>query len=135
MSLQNIQAALEARLLALTPQWPTAWQNLAFEPQTGVPWQKVDHLINTTRDLDLERTLRKEQGILQVTVYCPINTGRLAALQRAELIRDHFAPVLMLTEGAVRVDIVDTPRIASPMADEPWWAVPVSVYWQAFIAD
>ena len=40
----------------------------------------------------------------------------------------------MLTEGAVRVDIVDTPRIASPMPDEAWWAVPVSVYWSAFIA-
>lgn len=133
MSLQNIQAALEARLMALAPAWPTAWQNLAFEPQTGVAWQKVDHLINTTRDIALERTLRKEQGIFQVTVYCPINTGRLAALQRAELIRDHYAPIQRLSDGGVYVDVVDTPRIASPMADEPWWAVPVSILWSAFI--
>ncbi|GAD20959.1 DUF4128 domain-containing protein [Acidovorax sp. MR-S7] len=133
MSIAAIQSALEKRLLALSPQLPTAWENVTFTPPSSM-WQRVNHLINAPRDLALERTLRLDRGIFQVTVHAPINTGRLAAMQRAELIRDHFAPVLMLTEGAVRVDIVDTPRIASPMADEPWWAVPVSVYWSAFIA-
>lgn len=133
MSIAAIQSALEKRLLALTPQLPTAWENVTFTPPSSM-WQRVNHLINVPRDLALERTLRMDRGIFQVTVHAPINTGRLAAMQRAELIRDHFAPVLMLTDGAVRVDIVDTPRIASPMADEPWWAVPVSVYWSAFIA-
>lgn len=133
MSIASIQSALEKRLLTLTPQLPTAWENVTFTPPSSM-WQRVNHLINVPRDLALERTLRMDRGIFQVTVHAPINTGRLAAMQRAELIRDHFAPVLMLTEGAVRVDIVDTPRIASPMADEPWWAVPVSVYWSAFIA-
>lgn len=133
MSIALIQSALEKRLLALAPQLPTAWENVTFTPPSSM-WQRVNHLINVPRDLALERTLRMDRGIFQVTVQAPINTGRLAAMQRAELIRDHFAPVLMLTEGAVRVDIEDTPRIASPMADEPWWAVPVSVYWSAFIA-
>lgn len=133
MSIAAIQSALEKRLLALTPQLPTAWENVTFTPPSSM-WQRVNHLINVPRDLALERTLRMDRGIFQVTVHAPINTGRLAAMQRAELIRDHFAPVLMLTEGAVRVDIVDTPRIASPMPDEAWWAVPVSVYWSAFIA-
>lgn len=133
MSIAAIQSALEKRLLALAPQLPTAWENVTFTPPSSM-WQRVNHLINVPRDLALERTLRMDRGIFQVTVHAPINTGRLAAMQRAELIRDHFAPVLMLTEGAVRVDIVDTPRIASPMADEPWWAVPVSIYWSAFVA-
>ena len=133
MSLAAIQAALEKRLLTLPPQLPTAWENVTFTPPSSM-WQRVNHLINVPRELALERTLRMDRGIFQVTVHAPINTGRLAAMQRAELIRDHFAPVLMLTEGAVRVDIVDTPRIASPMPDEAWWAVPVSVYWSAFIA-
>lgn len=132
MSIAAIQSALEKRLLTLTPQLPTAWENVTFTPPSSM-WQRVNHLINVPRDLALERTLRMDRGIFQVTVHAPINTGRLAAMQRAELIRDHFAPVLMLTEGAVRVDIVDTPRIASPMPDEAWWAVPVSVYWSAFI--
>ena len=133
MSIAIIQSALEKRLQTLAPNLPTAWENVTFTPPSSM-WQRVNHLINVPRDLALERTLRMDRGIFQVTVHAPINTGRLAAMQRAELIRDHFAPVLMLTEGAVRVDIVDTPRIASPMADEPWWAVPVSVYWSAFIA-
>lgn len=133
MSIALIQAALEKRLQTLAPNLPTAWENVTFTPPSSM-WQRVNHLINAPRDLALERTLRMDRGIFQVTVHAPINTGRLAAMQRAELIRGHFAPVLMLTEGAVRVDIVDTPRIASPMADEPWWAVPVSVYWSAFIA-
>lgn len=133
MSIAAIQSALEKRLLALAPQLPTAWENVTFTPPSSM-WQRVNHLINVPRDLALERTLRMDRGIFQVTVHAPIGTGRLAAMQRAELIRDHFAPVMMLTEGAVRVDIVDTPRIASPMPDEAWWAVPVSVYWSAFIA-
>lgn len=133
MSIAIIQSALEKRLLTLTPNLPTAWENVTFTPPSSM-WQRVNHLINVPRELALERTLRMDRGIFQVTVHAPINTGRLAAMQRAELIRDHFAPVLMLTEGAVRVDIVDTPRIASPMPDEAWWAVPVSVYWSAFVA-
>lgn len=133
MSIALIQSAMEKRLLALAPQLPTAWENVTFTPPASM-WQRVNHLINAPRDMALERTLRMDRGIFQVTVHAPINTGRLAAMQRAELIRDHFAPVLMLTEGVVRVDIVDTPRIASPMPDEAWWAVPVSVYWSAFIA-
>lgn len=133
MSLALVQSALEKRLLTLAPNLPTAWENVTFTPPSSM-WQRVNHLINVPRDLALERTLRMDRGIFQVTVHAPINTGRLAAMQRAELIRDHFAPVLMLTEGAVRVDIVGTPRIASPMPDEAWWAVPVSVYWSAFVA-
>ena len=133
MSIAIIQSALEKRLLTLTPNLPTAWENVTFTPPSSM-WQRVNHLINVPRELALERTLRMDRGIFQVTVHAPINTGRLSAMQRAEMIRDHFAPVLMLTEGAVRVDIVGTPRIASPMPDEAWWAVPVSVYWSAFIA-
>lgn len=70
---------------------------------------------------------------MQIGVFCPADTGRVTAMQRAELIRAQFAPVQQLTEGAVRVEIIDTPRIASPMPDGGWWMVPVSVNWLAFI--
>ena len=85
MSIALIQSALEKRLLALPPQLPTAWENVTFTPPSSM-WQRVNHLINVPRELALERTLRMGRGIFQVTVHAPINTGRLAATQRAELL-------------------------------------------------
>ncbi|MBS0227670.1 MAG: DUF4128 domain-containing protein [Proteobacteria bacterium] len=133
MSLHLIQTALEKHLIALAPALPTAWPNKTFTPATGTPWQRVDHLTNAPLDMTMERSMHQERGILQISLFYAVNTGRVAAMQRAELTRAHFAPVQYLTEDSVKVEIGDTPRIASAMQDADWLMVPVSVYWGAFI--
>lgn len=130
MSLTAIQSALEKRLLSLAPQLPTAWENATFTPPAGM-WQRVSHLINTPRDVSLALDAVIDQGIFQVSLYAPINTGRLAAMQRAQAIRAHFAPPLDLIEGLAWVQIYRTPAIAGGMPDGDRWHLPISIYWRA----
>ena len=132
MSLIHIQAALEKRLQSLAPAWPTAWENVAFKPVQGQSWQRLSHLINNPRDMDMARTARRDMGLLQIDVFTPLGGGRLPAMQRAEAIRSHFAPILRLTEGTTVVEINTAPRIAGGMADDAWWRVPVTVAWTSF---
>lgn len=133
MSILAIQTALEKHLLTLTPAIATAVENKTFAPVTGQPYQRLNHLLNTPADMGMERTLRAERGIFQVSLCYPLDAGRVPAMQRAEAIKALFAAGLSLYEGAVRVDIERTPSIAGGMVDEGRWMLPVSVYWQAFI--
>lgn len=132
MSIALIQAALEKRLLSMAPTIATAVENKAFGPVDGVPYQRLHHLLNTPLDMDLERSMVQERGIFQVSLFYPLDAGRLPAMTRAQAIRDHFKPVLYLTEGAVRVEINDTPKIGGGMPDGDRWHVPVSIPWISF---
>lgn len=134
MSIALIEAVLEKRLLSMTPAIATAVENKAFTPVDGVPYQRLHHLLNTPVDMDLERSLVQERGIFQVSLYYPLDSGRVPAMTRAQAIRNHFKPVQYLYEGAVRVEINDTPRIGGGMPDGDRWQVPVSIPWIAFIA-
>lgn len=82
--------------------------------------------------MDLERSTVQERGIFQVSLFFPLDAGRVPAMARAQAIRDHFKPVQHLYEGAVRVEINDTPAISSGMVDGPWWMLVVSVRWISF---
>lgn len=135
MSLLAIQAALEKHLLTLAPAIATAVENKTFTPVTGQPYQRLNHLLNTPRDITIERGLVQELGVFQVSLCYPLDAGRVPAMQRAEAIKALFAAGLSLYEGAVRVDIERTPSIAGGMVDEDRWMLPVSVYWQAFISN
>ncbi len=132
MSLQLIQAALEAKLATLTPAMATAYENTSFTPVTGTPYQRVNMLINRPVDHALTLDVTEDRGIFQVSLFYPQGSGRGAAQARAELIRTLFAPPLTLTNGAVKVHITQTVQIGSGMPDADRWMVPVSIYWQSF---
>lgn len=134
MSILKIQAALEKHLLSITPALATAVENKTFTPTANVPYQRISHLINDPVDVTLKRDTVQKRGILQVSLYYPLNAGRVPAMTRAELIAAHFAPVQLLAEDGVSVEIVDSPRIAGGMASDDRWFVPVSIRWQAFIS-
>ena len=133
MSILAIQAALEKHLLVMTPI-ATAFENKVFGPQTGVPYQRIAHLLNNPRDVSIERDLVRLLGVFQVSLFYPLDGGRVPAMERAEAICAQFAPVLLLQEGGVTVEIDDTPSIAGAMSDGDRWHVPVSINWSSFVA-
>lgn len=133
MSITQIEAALEKRLLALSPSVATAYENKTYAPITGTPYQRINHLTNTPRDVTLERDLTEERGIMQVSLFYPLNQGRVPAKTQALAIRDAFKPPLILTEGGIQIEIQRTPSIAGGMPDGDRYMVPVSIYWNAFI--
>jgi hypothetical protein len=130
--IQHIQAALERHLMALAPQFPTAFENLEFTPATGQAFQRVHMLINAPVDHAVTLDVLEQRGVFQVSLFYPLNAGRLAAQQRATAIAEHFAPPQTLAEQGVKVDLLSTARIASGMPDGDRWHVPVSIYWRSF---
>jgi hypothetical protein len=131
MSISAIQAALEKHLATLTPPLATAYENTAFAPVTGTPYQRVHMLVNRPVDRSLSNDMKEERGIFQVSLFFPQGQGRGAAQQRAQAIQDLFAPVQFLTEGTTTVSIYDPPHIAGGSPDGDRWHLPVSVYWRS----
>lgn len=134
MSSQLIQAALETRLATLTPALATAYENTVFTPVTGVPYQRINMLVNRPVDHALTMDVTEERGIFQVSLFYPQGTGRGAAQARSELIKALFKPPLALINGAVKVELVKTVHVGGGMPDGDRWMVPVSIYWQSFQA-
>lgn len=132
MSIPKICALLEAKLQALSPAVPTAFENLSFEPSAGVLFQRVSHLINTPKDHAFTLDVLEWRGVLQVIVCAPLGAGRGAAQARAQLIADHFYPAQTLAGTGVRVELSKTPAIASGFKADERWCVPVSMSWSAF---
>lgn len=133
MSIVTIRKALEKHLLALTPAFPTATQNNAFTPTTGVPYQRIYLLPNTPDNAVQGARMYFERGVFQITLLWPTGGGSMAADTRAELLRNHFRRGTSLVESGVTVHVTNTPSIATALSDEDRYAVPVSVYWQAQI--
>lgn len=132
MSILKICALLETKLQALSPQLPTVFENQEFTPTAGVVYQRVDHLINTPRDLAITLDILEWRGILQVMVCAPLGTGRGGAQARAQLIVDHFEPAQTLAGTGVRIELLKTPAIARGFESADRWCVPVSISWSAF---
>lgn len=132
MSIPKICALLETRLQALSPAVPTAFENVPFDPADGALYQRVNHLINTPRDLAITLDIPEQRGILQVMVCAPLGAGRGAAQARAQAIADHFAPPQRLTGTGVYVELLKTPAIASGLKADERWCIPVSITWSAF---
>lgn len=127
MSYALIRKALEVRLAALAPALATAWENAAFTPTTGVPYQRVNLLANTSTAPAIDQQTIVERGIFQVTLCYPAGAGPASATARAELLRGHFPAGLVLTAGGVKVRISAPPSIKGALTGDGLYAVPVSI--------
>lgn len=131
------RAALETALKNITPELntlnpekTTAWDNVQHVPGSGIPYQRATVLF-AAPDNPVYGPGYQERGILQVTLYYPIQTGAGAAALRAALIRDTFKRGTSLVSGAVTVVIEKTPEIGAGTPDGDRWALPVKIRWYA----
>lgn len=134
--LADIRAALESRLNAMSPSFPTAWENAAYTPEIGTPFQWVTLLPAETQNptfAGIGSELAFEQGIFQVSIYEPRGVGSGAAAARADALRDQFKRGLTLTSGGVNVKIARTPSIAPALLEADWYVVPVSIPYFAHV--
>lgn len=132
MSELAIQSALEQHLDALGP-FATAWENTGFVPVDGVPFQRVNMLPVSPEDDVIGREMVKLRGLLQVTLCYPAGKGRGEVQARVDALRAHFAPPLTLTNGGIKVQVVDTARVSAGFADGGRWCVPVTIPWHSFV--
>ena len=111
MAIIEIKRAAERKLNALTPAVSTAWEGVSFDPPTGI-YQRVQFTIQTPDDPVLGTGFHRERITMQVFVVGAANKGTSEVINRAELIRNHFAKGLVLQEGNVRIHVLTTPQIA-----------------------
>lgn len=137
---EQIETALFARTLAmtLTGDPPLAWPNIPF-PDEGeekpATFIEVRHFPNNnTRMLMKGADPHKRQGILQFTVFTPLNDGYSAATQIAGEVAAYFYADLDLFEDDVRVRITSAPDIigAEKTDDGVSWSSRVDVRYECF---
>lgn len=133
MSLPLIRSALEVALAAMSPSIQTAYQNADFTPVIGTPYQRAYVMLTTPDDIEMTGALYIEQGIFQISLFYPLDTGPAVAEARAELIRSTFYRGASFTSGAVTVHIDRTPEIAPAMAEDDRFMIPVRVRFLAQI--
>lgn len=138
MSLTNIRAALDTRLLSvpsgLPAQW-TAWDNrgLKTQPATTQPYQVVSLLPATPDNPTLTEETAIHAGIYQVLLCFPTNTGALAAETAAQAIANHFYAGLTLVYGGQSVRIRGTPAIAGGYLSGERYCLPVSIRYNSIV--
>lgn len=133
MSVTAIRAALETALAAMTPALATAYENAAFTPVAGTPYQAVAVLFARPSNTE-NAPSHMELGFMQVTLRYPVNTGPGAAAARAELIRTAFPRGRTVISSGIKTTISDTPEIMPGYVDGDRWAVPVRIRFFAHIA-
>ena len=123
----KIRKLLEVQLNTLGP-FATAWENVPYSPQTGTPWQRVNLLPAQTENPTFGEDFRRPIGLLQVTLFYPLNMGAGAAETRAEAIHNAFKRGTTLIDGTLRVLIERSPYNGPGFVLEgSWYALPVSI--------
>lgn len=129
----NVRAALEIALNAMTPAIATAFENSAFTPpSSSTPYQKAFVLFADPDNSEFSQS-HTEQGIFQITLQYPLQSGTKDAATRAELIRTTFARGASFTNGGIVTKIQRTPTIGQGSVDGDRWSVPVKCRFSAFI--
>lgn len=113
MDQQLIRGAFQSRLATLGWHDATAWENRAFTPTSGVPYQRVNTLFAEPNSYGLAAG-SMERGIFQITLAYPVNTGVAESAERVEEIRALF-PKNQIVGGVAKV--TRTPEVTRLGAD------------------
>jgi len=133
MSIVSVRAALETKLNNMTPALATEWEDIPFTPVTGVPYQQTWLLPATPDNPTMGDDFYREQGIFQITLMYPLQTGTAASAARAQLIRTAFKRGTSMVSGSVTVRIDRTPEVSPGRVDGDRWSIPVKIRYFAGI--
>jgi hypothetical protein len=133
MSLAAVRTALETKLNVITPALATSWENVPYTPVTGTPYQACFLMPSTPDNPTLGDGYYREQGLLQVSLFYPLQAGPQTAEIRAELIRTTFKRGTAMTSGSVKVLVDRTPEIGQGRVDDDRWMIHVKIRWSAGI--
>jgi hypothetical protein len=111
MAIIQIKRAAERKLIALSPSLPTAFESVTFDPPIGLH-QRVQFTIQAPDDPVLGTGFHRERVTMQVFIVGNTNKGTSEVLERAELVRNHFAKGLVLDEDGIKIHVLKTPQIA-----------------------
>ena len=131
MSQALIKAAIETALNGISPALATAWENVPFTPAQGTPYQAVYIMPAESAELGHKSTM-EYNGMVQISLFYPQNTGTSAAMARAKLITDLFYRSADFVSGGVRVYIKKSWQ-GQGRNDGDRYMLPVKIYYKAYI--
>lgn len=135
MSTATIRKLLQERLASISPSLPTAYDNAVMKESVGTSYQEVNLIPAGVEDpvfgVPGGSSLRRDIGLMQVTLCYPEGAGSGAAEARAEAVRSQFPRGLVLTDGSIRLRIEKSPVIHQGRPDRGFYRTPVSVFYTA----
>lgn len=130
MSIVSVRAALESALDDMSPALTTQYENAPFTPTPGTAYQAATLLTAEPRNDEVSASF-VEQGLFQITLRYPLNTGPAAAAARVNMIRTTFRRGATFTKDGVTVTVNRTPEILPAYTEGDRYVVPVRVPFQA----
>jgi hypothetical protein len=129
-----VRKALEQHLASLSPTWPTAWENVAYQPSGATSFQRVFLMPAAPVSEGVFRgSVVRHVGIFQVDVITPMDGGPGDSDARAEAIQSHFKRGTSLAvAGAQNLWVSDHPTINPATFDATWRVLPVTIVWNIF---
>jgi hypothetical protein len=132
VSIINAKDALLTRLVAMSPVWPTQYENIEFDPTPETSWRRAVMIFDGPTPMGAgAETVEEWLGIMQVSLFVPRGESADPALVHAELIRAHFPRSLCLTDDGFSVTITGC-KIHTGMLEPQWYHLPLSIDWQAY---
>ena len=132
MSVTKIRAALETALAGMSPALATAWENTAYTPTVGAPYQRVS--MTFAEPVNTEYGRGFQQGGMFVVWLCwPQGAGMAEIAARIELLRAIFARGAAFTADGLTATIARTPLILAATLEGDRYVVPVQIPFLATI--
>lgn len=130
MSIYDIRTALEAHLMALTPEIPTEFDNHRIAtPPIDSPWQSCSLLPAQPENPTQDEGLTIQRGVFQVLLRYPSADGAGPAQQRADLLVEHFKAPCILSSGTITVLTRGRAQVGAPLPGSDRFVLPVSIRW------
>jgi len=113
MSVEVVKKAGRLRLAAMTPNLPTAYEAVSFDPtphEAGL-YQALQFLPQRPDDPVIGDKYYRERVQMQVFISGPAGQGTAAVGQRAEEVRSHFGKGIAIEQDGMQVRVLRTPSV------------------------
>lgn len=132
MSVLKIRAALETALAAMSPALATAWENTAYTPTAGTPYQRVSMTFAEPVNTEYGRSFQ-QGGMFVVSLCWPQGAGAADIGARIELLRATFYRGAAFTADGLITTVARTPLILAAILEGDRYVTPVQVPFLATI--
>ena len=112
------------------PTLPVAMPDVPFTPPADGKYLRVDLFTNAPFWEGL-KSGKIDQGLLQVTVVWPRNTGAIAIRRAVADVLAYFPKGLALFAPGTRVRVNKEPWEASPIIEDDKTSIPITISWTA----
>lgn len=127
MSQLKIRRAFEKALKSLDPSFPTAYENVSFNPTKDVPYQRVQLVPLEPENPTMGDNYHREVGEFQIFLCYPLNKGLQDIYSKAESIKSFFNRGKTIPENDIEVIVRTTPSISGGITVNDRYILPVRI--------